>query len=47
MNLDQTTLTHIAIGAVAVFFLLRHLGWRREFIDIDGSGRRVWRFFPN
>jgi hypothetical protein len=29
MNLDQTTLTHIAIGAVVVFLLLRHLGWQK------------------
>lgn len=29
MNMDQTTLTHIAIGAVAVFLLLRHLGWQK------------------
>jgi hypothetical protein len=29
MNLDQTTLTHIAIGAVIVFLLLRYLGWQK------------------
>jgi hypothetical protein len=29
MNLDQTTLTHIAIGAVVVFLLLRYLGWHK------------------
>lgn len=29
MNLDQATLTHMAIGAVAVFLLLRYLGWQK------------------
>jgi hypothetical protein len=29
MNLDQTTLTHIAIGAAIVFLLLRYLGWQK------------------
>ena len=29
MNLDQTTLTHIAIGAVIVFLVLRYLGWQK------------------
>jgi hypothetical protein len=29
MNLDQTTLTHIAIGALLVFLLLRYLGWQK------------------
>jgi hypothetical protein len=25
--------------------ILRHLGFRREHRDIDGSGRCVWRYF--
>jgi hypothetical protein len=29
MNMDQTTLTHIAIGAVAAFLLLRQFGWQK------------------
>ena len=29
MNLDQTTLTHVALGAVIVFLLLRYLGWQK------------------
>ena len=29
MNLDQTTLTHLAIGAAVVFLFLRYLGWQK------------------
>jgi hypothetical protein len=29
MNLDQTTISHMAIGAVLVFLLLRYLGWQK------------------
>jgi hypothetical protein len=38
MNLDQTTLMNLAIGAAAAFLLLRYLGWQKPGVRPPTQG---------